>query len=127
MGYKALLVLVIFMVITILLTANEEAPRDLDEKFDQNNDDNNNDPAQVVDKSKQYRGGRSDGFGGRSGYGGGYSGRGGYEGFGDDDYGGSWGCSFGCCIRNLLGGCVKCCAPPQSSHEANKIDAKTHA
>ncbi|MED6216405.1 hypothetical protein PIB30_007383 [Stylosanthes scabra] len=80
MGCKALLVLVMFMV-TILLTATEEAPRDLlHEKYDQN-DDNNNGLARAVDESNQYRGGGSRGFDGRGGYrGGGFGGRGGYGG-----------------------------------------------
>ncbi|MED6202034.1 hypothetical protein PIB30_101359 [Stylosanthes scabra] len=147
MGYKALLLLVIFMV-TILLTYTEEAPRDLlHEKFDQN-DVNNNDPAQTLDESKQYHGGDRHEFGGRGGHGGGFGGRGGYSrgnggrgsygrgfrgrgGYGGG-YGGPWGhdevyCHDGRCCAYNLHGCSWCCPPLQSAHEANKIDAKNHA
>ncbi|MED6151602.1 hypothetical protein PIB30_084007 [Stylosanthes scabra] len=132
MSCKALLVLVMFMV-TILLTASEEAPRvDLDEKFGQN-DGNNNDPEYVLDESKQYRGGYGGGFGGR-GYGGpwrgGYGGsRGGYRGGPRGRDGGpGLQCSHGCCAKTEFFECVECCrAPHQSAHEANNNDAKIHA
>ncbi|MED6120033.1 hypothetical protein PIB30_017284 [Stylosanthes scabra] len=126
MGCKALLVLVIFMV-TIILTASEEAPRNLDEKFDQNNNDgNNNDPIQAIDESKQYRGGRGGGFGGRGGYGGGFgSGLAGYGGpWRWGRYGGGWRggdrigptygfsplvCPYGCCVWTVQYLCARCC------------------
>ncbi|MED6202035.1 hypothetical protein PIB30_101360, partial [Stylosanthes scabra] len=110
MGCKALLVLVMFMV-TILLTATEEAPRvDLDEKFDQN-DGNHNNLSQALDKSIQYRGGGGRGFSGHGGYGGGgFGGRNGYS--GQRRGGGGWRGGYG-------GGpwgygdqtCARCCLP----------------
>ncbi|MED6151603.1 hypothetical protein PIB30_084008 [Stylosanthes scabra] len=131
MSCKALLVLVMFMV-TILLTASEEAPRvDLDEKFDQNYG-NNNDPEHALDKSKQYHGHRGGGISGRGSYGGGFGGRGGYGGprrAGGARDGGSDGCPPGgwCCVPKDLK-CLKCCLTPhQSANETNNIDAKTHA
>ncbi|MED6140862.1 hypothetical protein PIB30_097559 [Stylosanthes scabra] len=136
MGCNALLVLVIFMVITILLMATEGAPRDLG---------NNNDPIQALDENKQYRGGSGGGFGCRGGYGGGFDGVGVYGGPGRGGYGGGWRggdgsrgpawgwspwqCGVrGCCVWTVQWLCAECCPPPhQSGHEANKIDAKTHA
>ncbi|MED6201963.1 hypothetical protein PIB30_100525 [Stylosanthes scabra] len=150
MSCKALLVLVMFMV-TILLTASEEAPRDLlDEKFDQNYG-NNNDPENGLDESKQYRGSYGRGYGGRGGYGGGgFGGRRGYGGAWRGGYGGSrggygggpWGWDGGsngglvcgdhrpCCLWKTTPYfyCAKCCPTPhQSAHEANNNDAKIHA
>ncbi|MED6201964.1 hypothetical protein PIB30_100526 [Stylosanthes scabra] len=119
MSCKALLVLVMFMV-TILLTASKEAPRDLDEKFDQN-DGNNNDLEHALDESKQYR----SGFSGRGGYGGGFGGRGGYHGPRRAGYSGGWDGSSGFCVPPTYccvwksSECTRCCLPPQSAPEAN--------
>ncbi|MED6120032.1 hypothetical protein PIB30_017283 [Stylosanthes scabra] len=108
MGSKALFLLVMFMV-SILLTSTEEAPRDLDEKFDQNYGNNNNDPAQALDESKQYRGGSGRGFGGRDHHGGGYGGP--WRGDGGSPWGpGGVDCSHSrCCVWNFYG-CFKCCS-----------------
>ncbi|MED6120030.1 hypothetical protein PIB30_017281 [Stylosanthes scabra] len=114
---KALFLLVLF-VVTILVTSSEEAPRDLDEKFDQNYG-NNNDLTQAVDESNQYRGG-----GGRGGYGGPRRGGGGWRGGYDGSpwgYGDGLSCPHGCCYMTDTG-CVICC---REANNNNNIDAKT--
>ncbi|XP_020969389.1 glycine-rich cell wall structural protein isoform X5 [Arachis ipaensis] len=116
MGFKAFLILAMFMVTIFVASTNEVAPGDLDEKFEQN--DGNNNPAQGVDESKLYGGWRG-------GYGGPWGWRGGYGGYGGGPYGYGGGyCPYGCCGWGYYG-CYRCCYAKGQTHQA-KIDANTH-
>ncbi|XP_057740638.1 glycine-rich cell wall structural protein-like [Arachis stenosperma] len=140
MGFKAFLILAMFMVTIFVASTDEVAPGDLDEKFEQN--DGNNNPAQGVDESKLYggwgggwrggyggpwgwRGGYGGPWGWRGGYGGPWGWRGGYGGYGGGPYGYGGGyCPYGCCGWGYYG-CYRCCYAKGQTRQA-KIDANTH-